>query len=339
MNPRAVLSVLGLAFAGSGCAVFEPTSEPAHVVRGPLAVKTNGPIAATLLQFRPREAATTPVGGVRLGVTTEYSSMFEDGTDGSSTVVFDGELLRLGVAVRTGLSATTDVEFELPLAYATSGFLDQFIETWHDVLGLPNGGREKREQGLYDMRVRVDGQQVYELEGNELAFGDVPIVITHGLVQEAESGFALALRGGIELPTGSESSGVGNGGLDWGGGVIFEKSHQRFTFTAGAYFVDPANPDSFADAGLSMDEQFYLHGGVECRWNELVSLIGGVRASTATTQDVTIEEVDGEVVDVDLGVALGEQDCAHRFSFGITDDVVAQSGPDFSLFFSWSYQF
>lgn len=339
MSLRAVLLVLGAVLLCPGCAVLEPTSEPTPVVRGPLAVKTNGPIVATLLQFRPRTAETTPVGRLRLELTTEYSSMFENGTDGSSRVLFDGEILRVGVALRTGISPTTDVEVELPVSYASSGFLDSFIESWHELFGLPNGGRESRDEGEYDMRVRVDGQQVYALEGDELAFGDVPIVVTQRIVEEKESGFSVDLRGGIELPTGSESSGVGNGGLDWGGGVTFEASHDRFTFSGGAYFVDPATPSSMSDAGLKYDEQGYLQAGVECRWNELVSLVGGVRASTPATDDVTIEEVNGKVVDVDVGVVIGEAQTSSRFTFGLSDDVVSESGPDFTVFFGWSYLF
>jgi hypothetical protein len=331
-----VLLVLGV---NSGCAVFVPTAHPTRVVRGPLGVKTGGPIVATLLQFRPRQAETTPPGRLRFECTSAYSSVFEDGTDGSSTVLFDGELLRTGFSFRTGVSPTTDVEIEVPIAYASSGFLDTFIESWHGALGLPNGGRKKRDKGAYDMHVEKDGQRVFELEPDRPALGDVPIVVTQRIAAEDVAGVSIDIRGGVELPTGSQSRGVGNGGFDWGGGALVEKSFDRFTLGAGAYFVEPPTADSFARADVETQQQSYVHAGLECRWNEWVSVVAGLRSSTPATRDVTIEEVNGRVLDLDAGFVFDDPQTERRFVLGLTEDLVSESGPDFTVFFAWSFVF
>lgn len=336
---RSILLAVGVALAVPACAVLAPTSNPTPVVRGPFGLKTNGPIVATLLQFRPRAAGTTPVGRLRFELTTAYSSMFEDGTDGSSTVFFDGELLRTALRFRTGVSSSADVEIEVPFAYASSGFLDSFIENWHAALGFPNGGRGERDKNQYSMHVDKDGQRAFDLEPNELELGDVPIVFTQSLLREAADGVSLDLRAGVELPSGSQASGFGNGGIDWGGGVIAEKSINRFTLGGGAYFVDAATADSFARADIEIQEQGYLHTGLEFRWNESVSLVTGLRASTPATRDVTIEEVDGYVVDLDLGFVFSEPGRPSRFSFGLSEDLVSESGPDFTAFCAWACGF
>lgn len=322
-----------------GCAVFVPTADPTHVVRGPLALKSNGPIAANLMQFRPRAAATTPVGRLRFEFTTAYSSMFEDGTDGSSTVLFDGELSRTGLLFTTGVSPTTDVEFEVGLAYASSGFLDTFIESWHDALGFPNGGRGKREKGEFAMHAEKDGRRVYEMDPDRLELGDLPIVLTQRVLDEETAGVSFDLRGGIELPSGSQSRGFGNGGVDWGGGALAEKSIDRFTFGLGAYYVDAATPDSFERGGIEIDAQRYYHAGLECRWNEWVSIVTGLRASTATTRDITIEEANGRVLDFDMGFVFDDPQTDRRLSFGLSEDLISESGPDFTVFFAWSFVF
>jgi hypothetical protein len=177
------------------------------------------------------------------------------------------------------------------------------------------------------------------MDANEVEFGDVPVILTQRIVREEEAGVSLDLRGGLELPTGSQSNGVGNGGVDWGGGVTLEKSYERFTFSAAAYFVEAATPDSFASAGVDIENPRYLHAGVECRWNESLSLVAGLRSSTPATHDITIEEVNGNVLDIDVGVVFGDPNLAHRFTLGLTDDLIAESGPDFGLFFGWAYVF
>jgi hypothetical protein len=237
------------------------------------------------------------------------------------------------------VSPTTDVEVELPVVYASSGFLDAFIENWHAAFGLPNGGREEREQDQYDMYVEKDGQRLYVLDADGPAFGDVPIVVTQRVLSEYEAGISLDLRGGVELPTGSEPHGIGNGGLDWGGGALVEKSIQRFTLSAGAYFVDAATPDSFASADAEIAEQRYLHAGLEYRWNDRVSVIAGLRSSTPATRDVTIEEVNANVLELDLGFVFEDPGTNRRLSFGLTEDLISESGPDFTVFFAWACVF
>lgn len=335
---RAAFTV-SLGVVAGGCAVFVPTAHPTQVVRGPLGVVTNGPIVGGLLQFRPRPAETTGVGRLNFELANEYSSMFEDGTDGTSTVLFDGEILRTAFRFRTGLSESTDIEAEIPVVYASAGFLDAFVTGWHQFFGFPNGGRAKRAEGEYAMHADVNGQRVFELDRDRPSLGDLPVLVTQRLLREEDAGFALDLRGGLELPTGSESRGVGNGGVDWGGGALVQKSIDRFTFSAAAYFVDAATSSAFERAGIRTTDPRYLQAGLECRWNEWVSIVGGLRSSRPATSGIGIEEVDGRVLDLDLGFVFDDPQTDRRVVLGITEDLISESGPDFTVFFAWSFLF
>lgn len=338
MHPRAALCVPFVVLAG-GCAVLEPTADPTPVVRGPLEVVTNGPIVGTLLQFRPRATETTGVGRLRFEFSNEYSSMFEDGTDGHSTVLFDGEILRCAFRFRTGLSPSTDVEIEAPLVYASAGFLDDFVTDWHALFGFPNGGRGKRPHGEYAMHATVGGRPAFELDDGGPYLGDVPITLTQRLFDEADQGFSLALRGGVQFPTGSESRGVGNGGVDWGGGLLAQTSVGRFTFQGAAYYVEAASAQSFEDAGIASADQRYVQAGAECRWNEWLSFVAGLRSNTPATRGVTIEEVNGRVLDLDLGFVFDDPQTERRLTLGLSEDLISESGPDFTVFFAWSFLF
>lgn len=328
--------VLILVLCVSGCSALAPTKHPARVVRGPIAVKTNGPIVANFLQFRPRSIATTAVGRSRLDVRAEYASMFENGTDGTSEVVLDCETLRTGLAFETGISSSADIDIEIPLVYASQGFLDDVITRWHDLFGFPNGGREERPTNDYEVHVDQNGQRAFSLEKDTLALGDIPVVFTQRILDEEQSGIGVAVRGGLEFPTGSQSKGFGNGGFDWGGGLLAEKSIDRFTLTGGAYYVLTSTPDSFHDAGIESIDQVYVQGGLECRWNDHLSWLTGLRSSTPATRDVEIPEVNGNVLDLDLGVAIDDDAGAWRLTLGFTEDLIAESGPDLTLFATWT---
>jgi hypothetical protein len=323
--PPVLLLTLAAAATTSGCSVLEPIDDPSPVVRGPLPVTTNGPIADTFLQFRPRRPTTTAPGAIDVGITSEYSSLFVNKVSGSSEVLLDAELWRTAVGVRTGLGPRTDVEVEVPVVYASDGFADQLIEGWHSLLGLPNGGRENRPSNDFEVHVDKGGQRIYELENNKVGIGDIPIVITQRIADESDLGVAISLRGGVELPTGSESDGFGNGGIDWGGGVLVESSVDRLTFTGAAYFVSNASSSAFEDADLAAPNAVQLQGGIEMRWNEAASILFGLRVNTPDTRDLDF----GWIQDLEGG---------SRLVMGFTEGLT-EASPDLTVFLAWQTGF
>src|SRR5207249_10722341 len=96
----------------------------------------------------------------------------------------------------------------------------------------------------------VAGRKGNPLQATGLGRGDVPSVYSQRLVDESESAPAVLVRAGIELPTGSEPKGFGNGGVDLGGGALVEKSWDRFTASGGAYYVHTSTAASFERAGV-----------------------------------------------------------------------------------------
>ena len=331
---RALLVPIVL-LACSACAALGHTDDPKSRIRGPIPSRTQEPIKLTFLAFRPRPAEVQPEGTRELRITSAYSSIFENGDIGTEKVVLDGEIWRTAFAMTWGVGPKTDLEVEVPVVFATSGFLDRFVESWHAFFGFPDGGREERERFTYEMSVEKNGDEIYHLENDEVGLGDVPVVLAHQIVDETESVPAVALRLGVDVPVGSESKGFGNGGWDWGGGVIAQKSWGRWTATAGVDYVFTQRPSSFVGTGVDVNDDLDLQLGVEYRWNDCLSLLGGVVATSAVTDDLTIMEIDSEIVSADIGVAfdVGENSTV---IVGFEDDVVAESGPDFTVFASWS---
>lgn len=334
-------SVLVLVLACGTCsctAIVRHGDDPLPRVRGPLPMRIEHPVRLMALALPPRSAHAQDPGTFALRASSSYTSVFSHGNNGFERVLLDGELAREALALRWGVAPGTDVEVELATLYATSGFLDRFVESWHDLLGLPQGGRETRPRFAYDMELERDGDVYYHLDGNEPGVEDVPITLTHELVAESASTPAIALRLGVELPLGDEAAGFGNGGVDWGVGVLAEKSFGRWTLSGSSDFVDPARPSSFVGSGVDLRSGLGARGGLEYRWNDRVSLLAGLSIDPPVVTGMTLKEIDRDVLSLDLGGAIdvGERSLVH---IGFQEDLIAKSGPDFTAFVAWTWSF
>lgn len=108
------------------------------------------------------------------------------------------------------------------------GFLDQIIEGFHAVLKLPNASREYFTQGETCISIENDRGVDIDLKDAGLLFGDTEV---YGIWTFRESGSsAWALSWAVELPTGTAGTPAGNGYIDLGGAVLWERCIARRFF-------------------------------------------------------------------------------------------------------------
>jgi len=335
MRAALLSSLLALAPL-TACTAPGWADDPAPRVRGPLASRTQHPLSLTFLALRPRRAVTQAEGTYGVAAESAYTTLYESRQGMGERAAFDGELWRGAARVRYGLGENTDVEAELALVYTTSGFLDDFVRAWHEFFLLPDGGRDEAVDGQYEMRLRQGGVTLYELEEDRLGFGDVPVIITHNLREEDEDGPALAARFGVELPLGSEDRGFGNGKIDAGTGVLLERSLGRFTLFGGLDYIYTNDASSFAGSAVEIDNLVTIEYGMEMRWNDRLSLLAQFLWNSPLTTDVDLEEINREIFDLGLGVAY---DLEHGGMLHVAfyEDLVAATGPDFSLLIGASW--
>jgi hypothetical protein len=333
--------VLALLAALAGCEAIGHAPDPAAIVRGPFPARTQQPLALTVLALPPRKAENQRPGEGRLAVTSAYTNIQEISKDADSAtdkVVMDGELWRTAVNVRFGVTECSDVEVELPVVYTTSGFMDGAIESFHEALGLPNGGRDLQPQDQFTMDVRRDGAEAWSMDEDRVGFGDLPIVYSMNIVRESVHGFGLAWRAGVELPTGDEDAGFGNGTFDAGLGLSAESSLGRWTLFGGGGYVFAGTPDDLDDAGIELANVADLELGVEYRWADSVSLLLQTVLTSPITTDVELDEIDQPILDLALG-AMFDVGARSRLALGFQEDVIAKAGPDFGLFLWWRRSF
>lgn len=341
--PTALVSAIGASVLG-GCAGLRTDSQadaaPAGAPprRGPVPARSNGPLSQAFLVLRPRSTETVAPGAAELRVLSAYSSVFEVGEGKNGSVSFDGEIWRTSAMLRVGLGRDTDLEVEVPIVYASSGFLDVFIEAWHAALGLPNSGRGSRPQFDYDMRVTAGSEEAFAFTGDRVGFGDVPVVLTRRVLDARGAAPGVYVQAAVELPAGSEDDGFGNGQIDWALGMGLESSVSDWTFGGGIGWTYRGSPTAFDEAGLAVDDGFAAHVDAEWRWVPASSLLAGLRYENAVSQSLDIEELGGDVVELDLAVAIDGAGRS-RWIVGFSEDLIAKSGPDFTALLGFQTAF
>lgn len=201
------------ALVGAGC-VEQPR------FRGPLPVRNQHPAQLTVLHLDPAQAEVLPAGEAAMHVGAAYSSYFLGGSGARGTFSMDGELLRVGPKLRFGLGGGGEVGIEVPFAHAAGGFLDDFVIDYHDWFGFPDQGRDDAPRDAFGVEATARGRRVYHLDAGGIELLDVPLHYTHELLSAGRDRFGLAVRGGVELPTGDQGRGYGNGGVDVAFGLL-----------------------------------------------------------------------------------------------------------------------
>jgi len=320
-----------------GCAGLAHSSDPREVVRGPMPTRVLLPQALVFPEPRPRRVRTQRLGTFGGGLIVSYASIDQSAQVGPEAVELDAEVLHTALVTRYGLDGNTEIEVEFAASFASSDAKLAAIEAYNELLGFPDGGRESGERDQYALRLGYDGATAWEREEDELLLMDVPVHVTHILRSPAGGLLGMALRAGVELPFGDEEKGTGSGGVDCDLGVLFERSRGRWTLTGGLDLVFIEAPDSYLAAGVRPEDLCVGTFGTEYRWNDTTSLLGGLRYRTPFTDDYSLEEVDGPVLDLALGLARDAG--AGRWFAALHEDVLADSGPDFTVSFGYTVGF
>lgn len=295
---------------------------PAVAGAAPFATSSQGALAqdaalpalgAARLLAAGRHAST-----LSLDLTNEYvADMSED-----ELLILDGERARLAWCYRQGADGW-EWNVELPAVHVGGGVLDRFIEDWHDVFSLPNGGREMAPQDRYMYRYERDGVVQFERRDEGWALGDARV----GLGWQATE--VLALRAELKLPTGSDEhlSGGTLGGAVWGDWAW--------------PFADDSDWSGFTSLGLSLGQRGELlpeqqrrvipFGGAGLFYRVAPRLELGTQLALHAPlyRDSALDALDQP----GLQLVFGGRWLARSWSLdlAVQEDPITESSPDFSV--------
>ena len=155
-------------------------------------------------------------------------------TDGSTAFFIDGETLRLVLEGAMAIGTRLELGLEVPFLLHTAGRFDGIIDSYHDALNLPDGGRSGFARYKFVGGYVGDGESVF-VEGTPggTGLGDIVLFGRVALVRGVGRWPAIAGSLSVKFPTGDPERLEGSGRADYGAGLQLSKRLRRSTFHLG----------------------------------------------------------------------------------------------------------
>lgn len=153
------------------------------------------------------EAAT----GLALEATSQYLRPDRrDSTDGRTTARLDGEEWQLTGDWATALGPGR-LNLRVRVVSRSGGFADQAFVSYHQALGIPQGGRELAPKYAMEYHLERDGRVIADLHSPkvQLLDTDLAYVVSFGSRDEG-----ARVGASLQLPTGKREDFSGSGGTD-----------------------------------------------------------------------------------------------------------------------------
>lgn len=165
---------------------------------GPLGAEEGSPIQR--LGYTPMVESPEPVarGKLRVDNWLGYTNLFEQDSSTQAVMYLDTERAILATTVRYGLAEHLEVGVRTTLETDWGGFLDGFMVSFHDALGLGSRNRRYFPKGAYGGTLQArDGTMLLDIPRAALALDDVRLFAKWG-VSNARG--ALSVRALTRIP-------------------------------------------------------------------------------------------------------------------------------------------
>lgn len=321
--PNARRRAACLAVVGFAACATQPTPQ------GPLPVRNQHPAQLLVMHMPPASPRTHAAGRASVRADAAYSSLWLVGNAPGRQWVMDGEYLRAATTVRYGLGAGIEAAIELPVAHTGGGFLDDFLIDYHDFFGFPDQDRDVAPRNDYDVQLTSAGTSVWGVDRAGLAMLDVPIYATWQVTAPTARGPALAVRAGVELPTGDADAGFGSGEVEPSFGVLADLPVRHVQLYGHAQYTWAGTPDQAAAAGLQFADVASAGIGAEAPLHDDLNAYVQLAWEQSTLRNFGLSETDDDQALLWVGgrYRIGD-DLALEVGFG--EDLIALVSPDFT---------
>lgn len=299
----------------------------------PLHTQNLSPFTA-LLGLPRWDAAAATEAGWRLRLDLDLASHLAGSRVGGETVILDGETVRTTLVVRRRVSPAWVVGLEVPYVRHSGGFLDSFIDRWHDAFGLPDGGRDLRAEDLLQFEYRSDGLVASQLSSDQSGLGDVTVSVA----REIGAG-GLELHARLKIPTGEAERFTGSGGTDFSLSLLQSRPRPPGGRWQGLFWgaavvrvdqgdLDQPTPKDWVAMGL-LGSAFQL--------SPRVNLKAQLELHSAP-YDSPLEELGDFSAQITFGASITVAEALY-LDLALSEDIVTSSAPDvaFHLGLVWGW--
>ena len=278
------------------------------------------PVAARL-----PEANTT-----QWSLTLDVTNTLNSESSSNENLLIDFESYNLRLALLYGLNKDWALKIELPLIYYGEGFLDNTIDSWHDIFGLPRASRPLVADNQFQIFYDRNGQTLVNLDTSDSGLGDIQIALSRNIIKNQNS--ALSLWISADLPTGDQSSLTGNDSSDlslWLAGDY--RFHPEWSIDANIGVLLPG--ENQIETLVIEDQVLFAYAGIEWKAHDAFDLRIQLNGHSSFYSNSDLELL-GAAYNITFGGRIHVGDCSD-FDIAVSEDIKVGATPDVSFLFSW----
>ena len=288
---------------------------------GPLQVKNQFPIFLHVNQPYLEKAGMES----SMSYSLSHSSTHTVQSSGSWVMNMDMEITELNFRYKRIIDDFIEIGLDIPVIYTGAGFMDGFLDSFHDTFDMDDYGRSTRPKNNFLYDVSRDGNLI--IQGKEgFGLGDIRITAKKPLI--TSNGLNLSIKGDVELPTGDAKKGFGNGSVDAGLSILLDKSISDKIMTywniGGVLAGDVKGHQT-----LDIDDFIYGGAAIEAHINEKLSLLVQLTGQTPLYPKTDLLAIDRD--SWMLAVGGRYHTGKGNLEFSLTEDTNASGAPDFIL--------
>ncbi len=319
-----------LALALAGCLLALPQAASAAE---PLYVKNTGPVAGLLGLPAPRSAQLAGHGSWLFATHMGIASHFVLDGNNREALVLDGETWRLAFDFRYGFAEGWEIQLEVPVLSHDGGSLDSLIDGWHDLWGMPDGGRDEVPRDRLNYRY-ASTSGGFDLRDSSGGLGDVTLAVHRTLYRD--DSWQLGAGLGYKFATGRERDFLGSGAED--GYLVLRAGRaapgSRVSWQGQAGYLRAGRADLLGEA--QQRDLWFAGVGVDWAWRDALSLLLQLDSHSAPL-DSDLTALGGTALLLTAGARW-------RFSpdwsldLGVVEDIRVETAPDVTFQASLRYR-
>ena len=299
----------------------------------PLRARNLTPYTA-LLTAPQWDSVTAAPDGWQLRVDTQIASHLSASSGPRESVILDGETLRSTVGLRRKVGTNWLLGIDIPYIRHSGGFLDQFVDGWHDLFGLPEGGRDLRARDLLQFEYRQSGVVANALTDARAGLGDITLTVGRAL-----NGAGLEVHAGLKLPSGDAARLTGSGGTDVSLALFQPRATAGSGRWQGYYWGAGVIRLGAGDLEQPMAEDWLLVGllGSAYAVTPRVHLKAQLQMNSAPYKS-NLEELGSAAVQLSFGATI-EVGPDAALDLLVSEDLMTNRSPDvaFGVGLSWNW--
>lgn len=322
-------------FLNAGSASGDDSMARWNRLSGPIAMVDPSPIQLLFLQPIPDRADIYPRNRYSVMLTTAVTNTLlrQDSAHYYGSMI-DMEMIRSTLELRYGAFSGIDIGMSIPFVYTYGGFLDHSILEVEKIFASERGIRKEESDlgrtNAFTLDIRKDGKTFITGKERSSGLGDIALRIKGRISDEGNFFPRVSARFMVKIPTGDENMARGSGAVDYGFGLLFQKTFEKTALYLNTDVIFPGQAYKEADISLKPFADAML--GAEYKLTGHLSGLMQLSCITRPFRSTGIDMLSAVIWNVLLGLSyIGDSGVTLQAGL-IQDTLNADAGADITYF-------